>query len=329
MDIDTKLRPLYLLRILKEQTDEDSYLTTSQLCDILRREYGIEAHRITIKSDVEALQRAGFSIDERRSTQNQYRFVGREFEIAEIKTILDAIASSKFITESSSNELIMKIITLAGANKAPDLKRNVVVDGRRKIENKEIFKIVDTVNEAINHRKKIRFCMMEYNIKKERVLHNGGEKYIFSPYSLVWDGDYYYVIGYSDKYQKIGSHRVDRIAESPEILDEVIVPQPIGFSISKYIKTTFRMYDAPRSEVELLCDNSVMDAIIDRFGPEVQTYAGDRQNFRVIEEIAVGKVFFNWVFGFEGKVRIKGPESVKEQYRQMVESAVKALDSSK
>lgn len=128
--------------------------------------------------------------------------------------------------------------------------------------------------------------------------------------------------GYSDKYQAIGSHRVDRIAACPCILDESAVPQPVGFDVSKYIKTTFRMYNAPRAEVELLCDNSVMDAIIDRFGPDVQTYAGDLQNFRVIEEIAVGKVFFNWIFGFEGKVRIKGPESVKKQYREMVMSAM-------
>ena len=175
---------------------------------------------------------------------------------------------------------------------------------------------------AINQRKKISFQKIEYNIKKERILHHGGERYTFSPYSLVWDGDNYYVVGYSDKYQAIGSHRVDRIAACPCILDESAVPQPVGFDVSKYIKTTFRMYNAPRAEVELLCDNSVMDAIIDRFGPDVQTYAGDLQNFRVIEEIAVGKVFFNWIFGFEGKVRIKGPESVKKQYREMVMSAM-------
>ena len=85
------------------------------------------------------------------------------------------------------------------------------------------------------------------------------------------------------------------------------------------------MYNAPRQEVELLCDNGVMDAIIDRFGPNVNTYAGDLQNFRVIEEVAVGTVFFNWIFGFQGLVRIKGPESVKEQYRKMVEQAAGRL----
>lgn len=325
MDIDAKLRPLYLLQILKERTDEDNYLTTSQLCNILKQRYGMDTHRTTIKGDIEVLQKAGFSVDERRSTQNQYRYIERDFEIAELKTIIDAIASSKFLTEEKSNNLIKKVTSLAGINKARDLKRNVVVDGRGKIGNKQIFYIIDTINDAINQRKKIKFQKIEYNVKKERVLHHGGETYTFSPYSLVWDGDNYYVVGYSDKYKTVGSHRVDRIAEQPTILEESAVPQPAGFDVSKYVKTTFRMYNAPRKEVELLCDNGVMDAIIDRFGPDVTTYAGDLQNFRVIEEVAVGKVFFNWIFGFEGKVRIKAPEEVKEQYRQMVENAAKIV----
>ena len=321
MDIDAKLRPLYLLQILKELTDEDNYLTTSQLCDILKRAYGMETHRTTIKGDIEILQKAGFSVDERRSTQNQYRFIERDFDIAELKTIIDAVASAKFISEDKSDALIRKITTLAGNNKARDLKRNVVVDGRGKIENKQILYIIDAINDAINRRKKISFQKVEYNVKKERVLHHGGERYSFSPYSLVWDGDNYYVVGYSDKYESIGSHRVDRIAETPKILEESAVPAPVGFDVAKYVRTTFRMYNAPRVEVELLCDNGVMDAIVDQFGPDVQTYAGDLQNFRVIEEVAVGTVFFNWIFGFEGKVKIKGPESVKQQYREMIEKA--------
>lgn len=325
MDIDAKLRPLYLLQILKERTDEDNYLTTTQLCNILKQSYGMDTHRTTIKGDIEVLQKAGFSVDERRSTQNQYRYIEREFEIAELKTIIDAIASSKFITEGKSDNLIRKVTALAGINKARDLKRNVVVDGRGKIENKQIFYIIDAINDAINQRKKIKFQKIEYNVKKERVLHHGGETYTFSPYSLVWDGDNYYVVGYSDKYKTVGGHRVDRIYEQPKILDEAAVPPETGFSVEKYVKTTFRMYNAPRKEVELLCDNGVMDAIIDQFGPDVHTYAGDLQNFRVVEEVAVGKVFFNWIFGFEGKVRIKEPEDVKEQYRQMVENAAQIV----
>ena len=325
MDYDAKLRPLYLVRILRERTDEDNSLSTSQLCTILKNEYGIETHRTTIKSDIEMLQAAGCGIQAVRSTQNLYNYVDREFDIAELKLLIDAVESSKFITSTKSEQLVSKLTAMAGVNKARDLKRNLVVDGRYKLENEKIFYIVDAINNAINQKKKVRFQKIEYNVKKERVLHHGGEKYTFSPYSLVWDGDFYYVVGYSEKYHTIGSHRVDRIAEPPEILEDASVPMPVGFDINKFINTMFRMYNAPRIEVELLCDNSVMDAIIDKFGPSVHTYAGDLQNFRVIEEVAVGTVFFNWIFGFEGKVKIKGPESVKQQYREMVEKAATRL----
>ena len=325
MDNDAKLRPLYLLEILKERTDDEKYLSTGQLCDILKKQYGIETHRVTLKSDIELLQQAGYEIQERRSSTNLYNYIGREFDEAELKTIIDAIASAKFIPEDKSDDLIKKVTSLASSNKAQALKRNVVVDGRIKLDNRHIYYITDVINDAINRRRKIRFQKIEYNVKKERVLHHGGEQYVFSPYSLIWDGDNYYVVGWSDKHKSIGSHRVDRIAQAPEILDETAVTAPVGFDVAKYVKTTFRMYNAPRKEVELLCDNGVMDAIVDRFGPNVHTYAGDLQNFRVIEEVAVGNVFFDWIFGFEGKVRIKGPEDVKQQYRQMVERAAEFI----
>lgn len=325
MDIDAKLRPIYLIDILKERTDEDYYLTTTQLCSILKNEYGIETHRTTIKSDIEMLQQAGFGIQAVRSTQNQYNFIEREFDIAELKLLIDAVQSAKFMTKAKSDQLVTKLTALAGINKARELKRNLVVDGRNKLENEQILMIVDAVNDAINQRRKIKFQKVEYNVKKERVLHHGGETYTFSPYSLVWDGDFYYVVGYSDKYQSVGSHRVDRIYQRPEILNEAAVPAPLGFDVNKYIHTTFRMYNAPRREVELVCDNGVMDAIIDRFGPDVETYACDQQNFRVIAEIAVGNVFFNWIFGFDGKVWIKAPEDVKEQYKEQVLKAAELI----
>lgn len=325
MDTDAKLRPIYLIDILKERTDEDHYLTTSQLCTILKNEYGIDTHRTTIKSDIEMLQQAGFGIQAVRSTQNQYNFIEREFDIAELKLLIDAVQSAKFMTNAKSDQLVTKLTALAGVNKARELKRHLVVDGKSKMENEQILVIVDAINDAINQRRKIKFQKVEYNVKKERVLHHGGEVYTFSPYSLVWDGDFYYVVGYSDKYQSVGSHRVDRIYQRPEILEEAAVPAPLGFDVSKYIHTTFRMYNAPRREVELVCDNSVMDAIIDRFGPDVDTYACDQQNFRVIAEVAVGTVFFNWIFGFGGKVWIKAPEDVKEQYKEQVFNAAKLL----
>ena len=159
-------------------------------------------------------------------------------------------------------------------------------------------------------------------------MHNDGEVYTLSPYSLVWDGDCYYAVGYLEKYDKVVSHRVDRILKRPEILEEVdYVEADPDFDINQFINTMFRMYDAPRREVELICDNDVMDAIIDWFGTEVKTYPcdGDEEHFIVEAEIAVGKLFYNWIFGFGGKVKIAASEDVREEYRRMVLEAVNVV----
>ncbi len=325
MDLDGKLRPLYLLKILYERTDEEHSLSTAQLCNILKSEYGIDTFRTTIKTDIAALQKVGFSIQAIRSTQNLYNYIERDFDIPEVKMLLDAVMASKFITKGKSDALVAKITGLTGPYKGQELKRNLVVDGRIKSDNEQIYIIVDAINEAINGRKKIKFQMSEYNVKKERVLHNSGENYVFSPYSLAWDGDFYYVVGYSEKYQRICSHRVDRIYKRPEILAESAVPPKADFDINTYVNTMFRMYDSKRCEVELQVDNSLMNAIIDKFGLDVTTYACDQNSFRVFATVAVGTVFYNWIFGFQGKVKIKAPESVKEEYKELVLAAARSL----
>lgn len=185
---------------------------------------------------------------------------------------------------------------------------------------------MDAINEAINARKKIGFQYFAYNIRKQKKLRHDGERYIFSPYRLIWNGDYYYVLGYSDKHQAIGIFRVDRISARPDILSEEAVPVPAGFGVDDFLATTFRMYGSEYQEVELICDNSVIDAIIDRFGTDVTIYACDMSTFRVIVRVAVSHIFFSWIFGFGGKVRIKGPEEAKRQYASMIRDAASELE---
>lgn len=325
MDISDKIRPLLLLRILKEQTDDEHSLSTAQLCAILKNDFGIDTFRTTIKSDIKILQKAGFGVQITRSSQNLYNYIERDFDVPELKLLIDAVMSSKFITKKKSEQLVVKLMEQAGPYQSKELKRNLVVDGRIKPENEQVYLIIDAINAAINQGKKICFQKIEYNVKKERIPHNGGEEYVFSPYSLVWDGDYYYVVGYSEKYKSIGSHRIDRINKRPEILDEPIVSPMDSFDINQYINTMFRMYDAPRQEVELQVENHLMDAIIDKFGPDVTTFACDQHSFRVVAEIAVGTVFYNWIFGFRGQVKIKAPESVRNEYKNLVLKAAEEL----
>jgi predicted DNA-binding transcriptional regulator YafY len=186
--------------------------------------------------------------------------------------------------------------------------------------------IIDAINEAINANKKISFQYFRYDASKKQQLKLDGKSYEITPLHLVWNGDYYYMIGVYDYKQKLGSFRVDRIAKRPEILDVEGTPAPEGFDINEHINTTFRMFNSPHEEVELICDNDVMDSIIDRFGEEVVTHTCDQNSFKAVVNVAVSNVFYSWIFGFGGKVKIKSPMYVKEQYAEMLRKAVLGLD---
>lgn len=317
MDTNAKLRPMYIAKILYEQTDEDHFLTTTQIEDILRDEYGIDAYRKTIKSDIEALQKFGLDIEVIRASQNKYHMLTRTFSVPELKLLADAVESSKFISKKKSSELTEKLARLAGKHQAEELKRNIDVEGRVKTDNEQIYYIVDAINTAINHSKKVSFLYFKYDENKEKKLKNGGTPYVFSPYKLVWNGDYYYIVGYSDKHKGIGVFRVDRILKAPDILDAPAVKAPDDFDINHYLNTMFHMYDGERSKVKLVCDNDVIDSIISCFGDEIEITKESAATSVVTVEVVVSHIFLNWIYGFGGKVTINHPEETKKHYSNM------------
>ena len=320
MDNDSKLRPLYLAKILYEQTDEEHYLTTVQLINILEEKYGISAHRQTIKSEIELLRKFGIEIEEVKSVQNRYNICSREFENSELKLLIDAVESAKFITARKSKELVAKLSSLAGDYGAEKLKRNVCCEGRIKSDNERIYIIVDTINEAINEGKKISFPYFQYNVKKQHQLKHNGEAYVLSPLHLVWNGDFYYLVGVAED-NTIRNFRVDRIAKCPTILEENSSQAPEDFNIDDYINTTFRMFNAEHTDVELLCDNDVIDSIIDRFGENIEITEAATENFKITVNVATSHIFYSWIFGFGGKVKILGPDVVREEYVAMLDKA--------
>ena len=314
---DLKIRTLTIAKILFECTDEDHFLTTSQILDILEKQYNIPTHRTTIPNDIAVLKEFGMDIQVVRSAQIRYNLISREFDYAELKMLIDAVASSKFISKAKSEKLTAKIAALAGQNKAEELKRNISVERRIKTDNEKVLLIVDAINEAINQGKKIRFQYFEYNVKKEKKPRLDGYFYRVSPYRLVWNGDFYYVVGCKDKYTALSSYRIDRMASAPEIMDEESTPLPKDFDMDHYLNTMYHMFSTERRQVELICTNDVMDAIVDRFGEEVKTYAYDMEHFRADVEVAVNSIFYTWVFGFGGKVQIKEPKDIKDECIQI------------
>ena len=319
--MESKPRILYLLRILEQYTDEEHPLTTKQLIEMLDEKYEISTYRTTIAKDIAALQEFGVDIVVIHSTQCKYFIGSRQFELPELKLLIDAVESSKFITSKKSDALIKKIHMLTSDGQVKKLKRNNYVSGRIKPNNEQIYYIVDTINDAINERKQISFPYYEYTGLKEKVLKNKGEIYTISPYHLVWNDDYYYVVGYSKKKEKIVTFRVDRIASQPDILSADAVPVPEDFDIAEFTKQVFYMYDGEEVLVDLRCDNGLMKTMVDRFGEDITTLAYDENSFKITVCVSASPTFFGWIFGFGGKVQILAPESVKEQYRQMIVQA--------
>ena len=325
MDIKAKLRPFFIAKMLYEQTDEDHYLTIVQIMEQLEKDYGISTSRGTVGDDIKALQELGVEIAVEASTQKRYYVIGRRFDLPELKTMIDAIESARFIPKEKSAALVKKIGSLTSSHNTVKLVRNVDVENRIKADNEKVYYIMEALNDAINARKKVSFQYFTYNVRKEQKLRHDGYTYVFSPYKLIWNGDYYYVVGYSEKHKGIGSFRIDRIVRQPTILDEDAKQPPRSFDLNDYLNSMFRMYNGERKQIELVCDNDVMDAIIDKFGKDVTVLANDMKSFRAVVSTAVGPVFYSWVFGFGGKVSIKSPEDVKKSYAAMVKQAAEAL----
>ena len=326
MDNDAKLRPLYLGKILFERTDEDHSLTTNQLIDILKKEYNISSHRQTIATEIELLQDFGMDIECIKSRQNKYHLVSREFDLAELKLIIDAVDACKFISGRESKNLSTKLTRLAGGCHSDELKRNGSAEGRVRTTNEKTCLIIDAVNSAINSKHKIAFKYFTYDGNKKKVLKHDGEPYVFSPYELIWDGDRYYILGWSDSHDEMRTFRVDRIPDVPVIIKAKAVRKPSDFSGAKYAGENYRMFAGEVKEVTLLCDIDTMDSMIDRFGEKVDTEKVDDKHFRLKAKVAESHVFYAWVFGFGGKVKIEAPTDMKAAYGKMLKEAKKQLD---
>ena len=322
MDSNTKIRPFHIAKILYERTDEDHPLSTSEIAQILLDDFGMETYRKTIKADIELLKRVGMDIHIARSSENKYFMANRLLSVPELKLLSDAVASAKFISKRKSTELTHKLSALTDVYSAEKIRRNIDVEHRIKTDNEQIYYIIDAINDAINSDKKISFLYFKYNLKKEKELKNNGAPYNFSPYKLVWNGDHYYIMGHSDKHKSIGTFRVDRIYTTPQILEIPAVSPPHNFDMDCYLNTMFRMYDGERCTVELLCDNEVVDSIIDRFGDQIDIIPYDKDRFLTYVDVVVSHIFFSWIFGFEGKVKIKSPSEILQKYNKIIQSSL-------
>ena len=317
---DKKGRLLALRDYLYKYTDEQHPVSTQELIDEMTRQ-GYPGNRKTIKDDIDVLNKFGMDIITNVSRGNSFYMASREFEIPELKLLVDAVSSSRFISAARSEQLIGKLTAMASEYEKEQITPRIFTGDRIKANNPHLYYVVDMLIQAIQNKKKVRFQYGEFDADKHKVLRNDGEIYINSPYGCLWNDDFYYLVGYSEKREKVVTFRVDRIVDL-EIMDDDIIPEPADFDMSDYEKIVIEMFDGEPQEVELLCDNELMKSVIDKFGENIKTERVSYEQFKAVVNVSTSKTFYAWCFRFAEQMKIVGPENVKNTYIEMARSVI-------
>ena len=306
-----KLKLYYLSRIMTEKTDDSHALTMPEIQRHLE-EYGVTADRKSLYDDLEALRVLGIDVIGEKDGRNYTYHVGKkQFEIAELKLLVDAIQSSKFITEKKSNELIRKLTGFCSDYEAAQLKRQVVVKGRIKTMNESIYYIVDDIHNAISHNRRIRFEYLQWNLQKEMEKRKDA-LYEVSPWALTWDNENYYLIAYVAAEDMIKHYRVDKM-RNIELLDAKRQGFEYfrQFDMASYAKLNFGMFGGEEVRVKLEFRNEIVGVLLDRFGREIQIQKSNREGWSVTNvDVALSDQFYGWIFSLGTKIRIIEPGKV-------------------
>lgn len=317
-----KIKILYLMRILLERTDDDHGLTLEEISNALL-ECGVEAERKTLYDDLEVLRVFGLDIEKRKDKTVRYHVVSREFELPELKLLVDAVQSSKFITHKKSNELIKKIESFTSRYEAQQLQRQVFVSNRIKTMNESIYYTVDYIHDAINSNVKVSFQYFSWNVKKEKALRHNGDRFVVSPWALTWDDENYYMIGYDHISGLVKHYRVDKMLNI-QLTDEKRDGAELfkNFDMAVYSKETFGMYGGKEQTVSLRCNNRIAGVIIDRFGTNLPFSNVTDTHFEIRIKVHTSPLFYSWLMSFGADITILSPNEVIDEYKTLAHAGL-------
>ena len=295
-----------------EDLSEGVY-TAKAICKVVDGEvipFNDDERKNKSKSDIKLAQ---LSIED----TNQYHVLSRDFDIAELRILIDVVCSMKSLPHCKAKDLTKKLARLGGPS-CDLLMETINIESIPRTDNSQIYYIIDAVLKAKTTNKQIAFKYYEYSTQVKKALKNGGKKYTVSPYQLVCTNEFYYLLGYSEKHKKITAFRVDRICGIPELVNEAGSSEPEEMNVEKYVSESNHMMSGDMVTVTLRFDRSVLDAIVDRFGQEMDLTFSTKNECIAKVDVALNNVFFAWVFGFDGKVMIAGPSNVQDQFIRLV-----------
>lgn len=315
--IHQKEKLLMLLQILRRESDETHPLTVPRLIEKLES-MGLAGERKSIYDDMDALRRYGYDIVLMRG--KGYYLGEREFQLAELKLLVDAVQSSRFITAKKSNELIEKLENQASIYGAQTLQRQVYVTGRVKSMNESVYYNIDAIHKAIGENRQITFRYFDYNQNLKKIFRHDGATYQVSPYALLRSDENYYLTAYDGTAEQIKHYRVDKMVEINVTAhrregDEAYQ----SFDLGHYASIHFGMFKGEEREVLLRCNNRFSHVIVDRFGESVHMAPQDEDHFTASVQVAVSPQFYGWLFGLGGGVTVLAPLEVADGMRRQLE----------
>ena len=315
-----KLKIFYILDYLQKNSNENHPVRAADLIAMLDRQHNISCDRKTVYSDVAALQEYGVDIVSLPGKNGGYYIASRNFELPELKLLIDAVQSSRYLTEKKSRELIEKLLTQCNEQDAKLMKRNVLVSGRVKSMNETIYYNVDTIQEAIAQNKQITFRYFDWDFGGKRKYRE--KAYVASPYGLCQDNENCYLLALSERHG-ITSYRVDRMSDI-HLLDTARTPCPelTGKALVEHANRLFQMYSGDAVDVKLRFHKSLINVVIDRFGKDTMLIPDGDEYFNFTVRVAVSPMFLSWVMGFGSKAKILYPQSVVDSLQALCREAM-------
>lgn len=324
-----KLRLLYVLDMLRKKSAFEHPISVPEMLEELEKQ-GISAERKAVYDDIEALREFGYDIEQKRGKNAGYYIESRDFELSELKLLVDAVQSSKFISADRSRELIAKLTALAGAEDAKQLERQVFVANRVKTADAAALANIDAIHSAIAANRRIEFFytdwVVDFGGDRRFVRERRGERRSLSPVALVWDDENYYLVAYSSEHGERRHYRVDKM-EQVEVGSAPRDPKGeyTGFDPGAYSRQMFGMFRGESRRVQMRFRNDFAGVAVDRLGREVQVSPGDREGwFNLSCEVGVSPQFFAWIVGLEGGAELLGPASVRAEFRAFIGRAAES-----
>lgn len=319
-----KLKCLYLRQFLLENTDEAHPVTVSQMIDYLAR-HDIAAERKSIYDDIDGLRSYGLDIEYRKAQDGGYFIANREFQLPELKLLVDAVQSSKFLSLRKSNELIAKLEKLASRHEAQALRRQVYVTHRIKNMNESIYYNVDALHSAIAAGSRITFRYFDWDMNGKKKYRHEGKRYRISPWALLWDDENYYLVGYDAEHAERRHYRVDKMESITQTGEERLGKELFsGFDPAAYSRKVFGMYGGELQKVTLRFESSMSNIVFDRFGRELILTPDREGGFTVTVEVVPSPQFFAWLTGLGAPVKILSPQPIVQQFCDYLQSVLDA-----